>query len=133
MFVTEQIQIAFSDKNCDLQETFKKYSLFYEIILRNFILHQMKISLVTFATYVLLNEENYLTPQKVFVGIALFDTLNLPLATLPMLAVDIAEVNCCCMNNTFFFGNHQIFLNTIVHGLGILQFSALSQTQKTEN
>ncbi|KAI8125132.1 Multidrug resistance-associated protein 1 [Lucilia cuprina] len=51
------------------------------------------VSLVTFATYVLSSDENHLTASKVFVGLTLFDAIKLPMITIPMLMVDIAEVS----------------------------------------
>jgi len=57
-----------------------------------FVSEQSKVSLVTFATYVLTSEANQLSVEKVLVSIALFDLMKLPLTILPMLSVDIAEV-----------------------------------------
>lgn len=51
-----------------------------------------KVSLVTFATYLLSNEANQLSVGKVLVSLALFDIMKLPLTIIPMLTVDIAEV-----------------------------------------
>lgn len=47
---------------------------------------------MTFATYLLSNEANQLSVEKVFVSLALFDIMKLPLTIIPMLTVDIAEV-----------------------------------------
>jgi len=47
---------------------------------------------VTFATYILSSEANQLSVSKVFVSLALFDILKMPLTIIPMLTVDIAEV-----------------------------------------
>lgn len=52
-----------------------------------------KVSLITFAVYVLSDEKNVLTPVKAFVCLTLFDILKLPLVLLPMLIVYIVEVN----------------------------------------
>lgn len=51
-----------------------------------------KVSLVTFATYVLTSEANQLSVEKVLVSLTLFDIMKIPLTVLPMLSVDIAEV-----------------------------------------
>uniref|UniRef100_A0A1B0AEP1 ABC-type glutathione-S-conjugate transporter n=1 Tax=Glossina pallidipes TaxID=7398 RepID=A0A1B0AEP1_GLOPL len=51
------------------------------------------VSLATFTTYVLVSDENHLTATKIFVGLSLFDIINLPLIAIPMLMVDIVEVS----------------------------------------
>jgi len=40
------------------------------------------MSLVTFATYLLIDEANVLTPQKAFVSLALFNIMRMPMASL---------------------------------------------------
>jgi len=72
-----------------------------------FVSEQTKVSLVTFATYVLTSEANQLSVEKVLVSIALFDLMKLPLTILPMLSVDIAEVQLPrwrWINNLFGYG-----------------------------
>lgn len=52
----------------------------------------LKVSLVTFATFVMSSEENILTPTRAFVCLTLFDLIRMPLALLPLLIVYIVEV-----------------------------------------
>ncbi|XP_061394494.1 multidrug resistance-associated protein 1 isoform X17 [Musca vetustissima] len=73
------------------------------------------ISLVTFATYVLLDEENVLTPTKVFVGLSLFETMNIPLITLPMLFVDIAETQVSVKRINKFMNSEELDPNNVQH------------------
>lgn len=54
---------------------------------------------MTFATYLLSNEANQLSVEKVFVSLALFDIMKLPLTIIPMLTVDIAEVKRALRKN----------------------------------
>lgn len=48
--------------------------------------------MLTFACYVLINGSNTLTPGKVFVSIALFDIMRVPLGLLPLIIVFTAQV-----------------------------------------
>lgn len=48
--------------------------------------------IVTFSTYVLISDENILTPTKAFVALVLFDIMKMPLALLPLLVVYVVEV-----------------------------------------
>ncbi|XP_017473674.1 PREDICTED: multidrug resistance-associated protein 1 isoform X7 [Rhagoletis zephyria] len=73
------------------------------------------VSLVTFATYVLSSDENHLTVAKVFVSLALFDTMKLPLATLPMLAVDIAETQVSVQRINKFMNSEELDPNSVQH------------------
>lgn len=50
------------------------------------------IAVVSFATYVLSDEENILDPAKTFVSLALFGILRLPLALLPAAITGIIQV-----------------------------------------
>ncbi|XP_030383704.1 multidrug resistance-associated protein 1 isoform X7 [Scaptodrosophila lebanonensis] len=73
------------------------------------------VSVVTFATYVLSSDENILTAEKIFVSITLFDTLKLPLATLPMLAVDIAETQVSVNRINKFLNSEELDPNNVKH------------------
>lgn len=53
------------------------------------------MSLVTFATYVLIDENNVLDATKAFVSLSLFNTLRFPLTMLPMLITNMVQVSCC--------------------------------------
>ena len=50
------------------------------------------VSLVTFATYVLVDENNVLDSQKAFVSLALFNILRFPLSMLPMMIAGLVQV-----------------------------------------
>lgn len=51
-----------------------------------------KVSIITFATYVMSSDENVLTPTRAFVCLTLFDMIRMPLALLPLLIVYMIEV-----------------------------------------
>merc|ERR1719266_865924 len=51
------------------------------------------VSLVTFATYVLVDENNVLDSQKAFVSLALFNILRFPLSMLPMMIAGLVQAS----------------------------------------
>lgn len=51
------------------------------------------VSLVTFGTYVLADDENVLTPTKAFVALSLFNILRMPLMMLPMMITNMIQVS----------------------------------------
>ena len=52
-----------------------------------------KVSLVTFGTYVLVDEKNVLDSEKVFVSLTLFNILQFPLTMLPFMINELVQVN----------------------------------------
>ena len=67
------------------------------------------MSLVTFAVYVLVDENNVLDAEKAFVSLALFNILRFPLSMVPQVISNIVQVGvyrnsrvyyplskCCC-------------------------------------
>lgn len=64
--------------------------------------------MLTFTVYVLVDENNVITPQAVFVSIALFEVMRIPMSLLPLLIVYVIEVF-----------KHKI---SIIHGLGFSVF-----------
>ncbi|XP_034128600.1 multidrug resistance-associated protein 1 isoform X12 [Drosophila guanche] len=73
------------------------------------------VSLVTFATYVLTSEANQLSVQKVFVSLALFDIMKIPLTVLPMLTVDIAETQVSVKRINKFLNSEELDPNNVLH------------------
>ncbi|ODM89209.1 Multidrug resistance-associated protein 1 [Orchesella cincta] len=51
------------------------------------------VALVTFATYVLVDEENVLDSEKAFVALTLFNIMSMPMTMLPMMIVMSAEAS----------------------------------------
>lgn len=51
------------------------------------------MSLVTFATFVLIDERHVLDAETAFVSLALFNTLNNPMAILPYVISSIIQVS----------------------------------------
>ncbi|KAH8403128.1 hypothetical protein KR222_005772 [Zaprionus bogoriensis] len=73
------------------------------------------VSLVTFATYLLSNEANQLSVEKVFVSLALFDIMKLPLTIIPMLTVDIAETQVSVNRINKFLNSEELDPNNVQH------------------
>ncbi|KAH8267412.1 hypothetical protein KR018_000796 [Drosophila ironensis] len=73
------------------------------------------VSLVTFATYVLTSEANQLSVEKVFVSLALFDIMKIPLTILPMLTVDIAETQVSVNRINKFLNSEELDPNSVLH------------------
>lgn len=51
-----------------------------------------QVCIATFATYVLISENNILTAEKAFVSLALFNLLRFPLVVFPSIITSIIEV-----------------------------------------
>ena len=51
-----------------------------------------QVILVTFGTYIFIDETNYLDAQKAFVSISLFNILRFPINLLPMIISFVAQV-----------------------------------------
>lgn len=67
----------------------------------------MQVSLVSFTTYVLIDERNVLNSTIAFVSLSLFNILRFPLSMLPMMIGNIVQVSlndlsyflCMCMQS----------------------------------
>lgn len=59
----------------------------------------MQVSLVSFTTYVLIDEKNVLNSTIAFVSLSLFNILRFPLSMLPMMIGNIVQVS----NLSYFF------------------------------
>ena len=53
---------------------------------------EFQVTLVTFATYVMVDERNVLDPSKAFVALSLFNIMRMPMAMLPFLIVGLVQV-----------------------------------------
>lgn len=53
----------------------------------------LQVSLVSFATYVLIDEKNVLNSTTAFVSLSLFNVLRFPLSMLPMMISNIVQVS----------------------------------------
>lgn len=54
---------------------------------------QPQVSLVTFATFVLVDEKNVLDATTAFVSLSLFNILRFPLSMLPMMISNMVQVS----------------------------------------
>lgn len=52
----------------------------------------LKVTFLTFFTFVISDQDNILTAEKIFVSMSLFYTMHLPLGLLPLIVVSAIEV-----------------------------------------
>lgn len=55
-----------------------------------------QVSLVTFATYVLVDDTNVLDAATAFVSLSLFNILRFPMSMLPMMISNMVQVSINC-------------------------------------
>lgn len=80
-------------------------SFFYIKIVTEKLCLCRQVSLVTFATYVLSDESNYLDAKKVFVSLSYFNILRFPLSMMPLMISSLVQV--CNVNPTSVMGYDQ--------------------------
>jgi hypothetical protein len=68
------------------------FLLFFSSLKHTKMFSHKKVSIITFATYVMSDETHVLTPTRAFVCLTLFDMIRMPLALLPLLIVYMIEV-----------------------------------------
>ena len=66
------------------------------------------VSLVTFATYVLIDENNVLDSEKAFVSLSLFNILRFPLSMLPMMITMVVQSSVSIKRLNKFMGAEEI-------------------------
>lgn len=60
----------------------------------------LQVSLVTFATYVLIDDKNVLDANKAYVSISLFNIIRMPLSMLPMMISNLIQVRNIDIHDT---------------------------------
>nr|CAD7573697.1 unnamed protein product [Timema californicum] len=83
--------------------------------LMNEILSGMKVSLVTFATYVLVDENNVLDPKTAFVSLALFNILRMPFTIMPGMIVAVIEASVSIKRMNNFMNTEELDPNSVTH------------------
>ncbi|KAM7353891.1 multidrug-Resistance like Protein 1 isoform 2-T2 [Cochliomyia hominivorax] len=73
------------------------------------------VSLVTFATYVLIDENNVLDATKTFVSLSLFNILRFPLTMLPMLISNIVQTQVSVKRINKFMNSEELDPNNVQH------------------
>ena len=73
------------------------------------------VSLVTFATYVLVDENNVLDAEKAFVSLSLFNILRFPLSMLPMMIAGIVQANVSVKRINKFMNAEEVDVRAIEH------------------
>uniref|UniRef100_A0A1B6EGY9 ABC-type glutathione-S-conjugate transporter n=1 Tax=Clastoptera arizonana TaxID=38151 RepID=A0A1B6EGY9_9HEMI len=73
------------------------------------------VSLVTFAVYVLVDENNVLDAQKAFVSLSLFNILRFPLSMLPMLISNMVQTSVSVKRINKFMNSEELDPNSVTH------------------
>ncbi|XP_058980639.1 multidrug resistance-associated protein 1 isoform X17 [Musca domestica] len=73
------------------------------------------VSLVTFATYVLIDENNVLDATKTFVSLSLFNILRFPLTMLPMLISNLVQTQVSVSRINKFMNSEELDPNNVQH------------------
>ncbi|XP_033149992.1 LOW QUALITY PROTEIN: multidrug resistance-associated protein 1 [Drosophila busckii] len=73
------------------------------------------VSLVTFATYVLIDENNVLDAQKTFVSLSLFNILRFPLTMLPMMITNLVQTQVSVKRINKFLNSEELDPNNVQH------------------
>ncbi|XP_014278696.1 multidrug resistance-associated protein 1 isoform X2 [Halyomorpha halys] len=73
------------------------------------------VSLVTFATYVLIDENNILDTSKAFVSLALFNILRPPLVILPMVFNNVMQAGVSIKRLNKFLNSEELDPNEVTH------------------
>ncbi|XP_039496011.1 multidrug resistance-associated protein 1 isoform X6 [Drosophila santomea] len=73
------------------------------------------VSLVTFATYVLIDENNVLDATKTFVSLSLFNILRFPLTMLPMLITNLVQTQVSVKRINKFLNSEELDPNSVHH------------------
>ena len=73
------------------------------------------VSLVTFATYVLIDENNVLDSEKAFVSLSLFNILRFPMSMLPMMIAGIVQASVSIKRINKFMNSEEVDAKAIEH------------------
>ncbi|CAH1406917.1 unnamed protein product [Nezara viridula] len=73
------------------------------------------VSLLTFMTYVLIDEKNILDSAKVFVSLSLFNIMKTPLAMVPNVISNLVQATVSIKRLNKFLNNDEIDLNIVSH------------------
>nr|CAD7593710.1 unnamed protein product [Timema genevievae] len=73
------------------------------------------VSLVTFATYVLVDKNNVLDPKTAFVSLALFNILRMPFTIMPGMIVAVIEASVSIKRMNNFMNTEELDPNSVTH------------------
>ncbi|XP_021375006.1 multidrug resistance-associated protein 1-like [Mizuhopecten yessoensis] len=112
MIVMIPVNAVIAKKSRDLQMQQMKFKD-SRIKLMNEVLNGIKVSLVTFAVYVLVDSNNILDAEKAFVSLSLFNILRFPLSMLPQVISSIVQVSVSVKRLQHFLDNEQLDIFSI--------------------
>ncbi|XP_063222702.1 multidrug resistance-associated protein 1-like [Bacillus rossius redtenbacheri] len=73
------------------------------------------VSLLTFTTYVLMDENNELDPQTAFVSVSLFNLIRAPLAIIPIMVANIIQANVSLKRINKYLATEDIDMTSVSH------------------
>ncbi|XP_067009700.2 multidrug resistance-associated protein 1 isoform X3 [Anabrus simplex] len=73
------------------------------------------VSIATFATYVLVDENNVLDAEKAFVCLTLFNIIRMPMSMLPMLIVSIVQASVSVKRMNKYMNSEELDPNNVTH------------------
>ncbi|XP_063974574.1 multidrug resistance-associated protein 1 isoform X3 [Diachasmimorpha longicaudata] len=73
------------------------------------------VSLVSFATYVYIDENNVLNSSKAFVSLSLFNILRFPLSMLPMMISNVVQASVSVKRINIFMNNEELDPDNVQH------------------
>ncbi|KAM9612290.1 ATP-binding cassette sub-family C member 2 isoform 4-T7 [Morphnus guianensis] len=79
------------------------------------ILNGIKVSLASFAVYMLVDENNILDAQKAFTAISLFNVLRFPMAMLPLVLSSLVQTNVSTARLERYLGREDLDTSAIHH------------------
>ncbi|GAV03421.1 hypothetical protein RvY_13847 [Ramazzottius varieornatus] len=94
-------------------ETLKKAAYLSAISSFTWILSPFLVALVTFATYVMVDERNVLDAKKAFVSLSLFNILRFPLSMLPMVITSVVQARVSIDRLSKFLRNEELDPNNV--------------------
>ncbi|GAV03418.1 hypothetical protein RvY_13844 [Ramazzottius varieornatus] len=94
-------------------ETLKKAAYLSAVTSFTWTVSPFLVALVTFATYVMVDDRNVLDAKKAFVSLSLFNILRFPLAMLPMVITSVVQARVSVDRLSKFFRNEELDPNNV--------------------
>ncbi|OQV17409.1 Multidrug resistance-associated protein 1 [Hypsibius exemplaris] len=94
-------------------DTLKKAAYLSAISFLTFILSPFMVALTTFATYVMVDENNILDAEKAFVSLSLFNILRMPLTMLPQVIISVIQAKVSVDRLSKFLRNDELDPNNV--------------------
>ncbi|XP_071175209.1 multidrug resistance-associated protein 1-like isoform X4 [Mytilus edulis] len=110
---------SFQKKILDIRnkelDILKRYGYLQAFSTFSFTCAPFLVTLASFATYVLISDENYLDAQKAFVSLSLFNILRFPINLLPMMISYVIQLNVSITRLSKFLKNGDLDPDSVQH------------------